>query len=385
MNTFRFLTILLTCSFVTLNASAQSEDLDSFDIYSSFDPASKLSVDYTDLDSLLNALVLDTGRSDRKRARLYHAQTGTRLKTSINRATVLEGNKFYFEVFVNNPENQQTLQKIRSRLESIPSITPLRLYSRDEQLAYWLNLYNTTLLDEIVKTYPERELEELLVGKQSILEEKLLVVAGVPLSLNDIQFGILKQNYDNNPLIMYGLHQGIIGSPNIRKTAYTGRNVYANLNDNAVEFINSNRGTESHSARVFRVSSLYQRNQVYFDHFETDLSRHLLQYLEGEAFDKLQSATTIEADIDDWTITDLYGSSRDFAGSFANSTGVLGSDTQYHGNSSNLALPKANPKYTPAVLAHLNKLKGKSSVERIGTVKIEELGTAKPAAKENDS
>ena len=65
------------------------------------------------------------------------------------------------------------------------------------------------MLNEIIEVYPKRDLKKLFRGKKSILDKKLLVVADVPLSLNDIQFTILKQNYDNNPLIIYGLYQGL--------------------------------------------------------------------------------------------------------------------------------------------------------------------------------
>ncbi len=384
MNKHRLLITLFFCTIFSFNVLAEIGDAEFRDAFSGFDPASKLSIDYTDLDSLLDALVLNTGRSNRKKARVSHAQTGTRLKTSTNRATVYEGNRFFFEVFVNNPQNKQILQNIRSRLESIPSITPLELYSSSEQLAYWINLYNTTLLDEIVKTYPERELQGLLVGEESVLSKKLLRVAGVPLSLNDIQYDILMRNYDSNPLLIYGLYQGIIGAPNIRKSAYTGKTVYADLNDNAREFINSNRGTESQNDRVFRVSSLYQRNSVYFDDFDTDLSRHLQQYLEGQELGKLQSATRIEADIDDWAVTDLYGSNRDFAGSFANNSGVLISDTLFHGNSAKVATRVAGDKYTPELLERLHELNRKRTEEQVGTVTIEELGTVPSTAPDID-
>jgi len=70
-------------------------------------------------------VVLNTGRSDRKKADPIRAQTGTRMKNKVNRATVNEGNRFYYEVFENSPDNQQTLHKIRTRLDSIPSVVPL--------------------------------------------------------------------------------------------------------------------------------------------------------------------------------------------------------------------------------------------------------------------
>lgn len=341
-----------------------------------FDDSSERVIDYTDLNSLLDALVLNMGRSDRKKASPQKSATGTRMKFSVNRATVNEGNRFYFEVFEDNEQNQQTLLRIRKRLESIPFITPLEKYSRDEQLAYWLNLYNVTILDEIVKIYPQRKLEDYLVGKDSILARKTLTVAGIPLSLNDIQFTILKQNYNGNPLILYGLYQGIIGGPNIRKTAYTGKYVYADLIDNAVVFINSNRGTEAKNAKVFRVSSFYQRNSAYFTDFQRDLRAHLLSYLEGEELDELKAAKKLKADINDWSVTDLYGNNRNLAGSFGTNNAALAGAAS--GENSSRYASQASPasRYSPAVLAHLQELRRKQEAEKTGTVTVEELGQA---------
>lgn len=298
------------------------------------------------------------------------------MKITINRSTINEGNRFYYEVFVDNEQNQQTLSTIRQRLERIPLASPLEKFSRDEQLAYWLNLYNVTIIDEIVKVYPERELEELLVGKDSILARKVLNVAGVPLSLNDIQFTILKQNYNSDPLILYGLYQGIIGGPNIRKEAFTAKYVYADLIDNAMEFINSNRGTESKNSKVFRVSSMYQRNAAYFKDFQPDLTSHLLTYLEGEEKSELAAARSIKADINDWTVTDLYGSSRDLGGSFGTNAAALagsvsgGNPSRYTGKTGTIS------RYNPAVLEHLNEINRKREEEKTGKVTVEEIGQA---------
>lgn len=342
--------------------------------FQGFDANSRLTIDYRDLDSLLDTVVLYTGRSDRKKADAARAPTGTRMKLKVNRSTVNEGNRFYFEVFANSPENQLTLRKIRTRLENIPSAVPLEKFSRDEQLAYWINLYNITILEQIAMVYPEPDLEDLLVGKDAILSKKILTVAGVPLSLDDIQFTILRQNYDNTPLVIYGLYQGIIGGPNIRKSAYTGKYVYADLIENAMEFINSNRGTESKNSRVFRVSSLYARNAAFFPDFEKDLTAHLLTYLEGEQVAQLQSARDIKTDINDWTVTDLYGSSRDLGASLATNSAALDGAAS-GGNSSRLTTKAAvTSRYNPEVLKHLNELNQKRTAERTGTVTIEEMG-----------
>jgi len=210
-----------------------------------FDADSKYAINYDDLTAMLKTVVVDVGRSSREKAAPSHAATGTRMKASVKRSTQNEANRFYYETFEGNDEAQQLLKGIQKSLEQVPTEVSLEYFSRDEQLAYWLNLYNVTVLNEIVQVYPKRNLKKILVGKKSIFSKKLLTVAGIPLSLNDIQYTILKQNYDNNPLIMYGLYQGNIGGPNIRKNAYTGKDVHRALTNNAIEFINSNRGTQS--------------------------------------------------------------------------------------------------------------------------------------------
>jgi hypothetical protein len=266
--------------------------------------------------------VVDAGPSSRVFAEPAPDITGTRMKAKIKK-TANEGNRFHYETFLNNEAGRQYLRRIQASLEQLPAETPLENFSRDEQLAYWLNLYNVTVLNEVIAAYPKRDLKKLVKGKRSIFSKKLLTVAGIPLSLNDIQYTILNQNYDNNPLIIYGLYQGIVGGPNIRPSAYTGDDVYRALENNAYEFINSNRGTFSNDEIIFLVSSLYDRNRAYFPDFDSDLSQHLLKYLDGKERTRLQAASTLKPDINNWTVTDLGVSRHELGGSLAHNNAAL--------------------------------------------------------------
>jgi hypothetical protein len=308
---------LLLCSSSFAAASQVPEP------FQASDEGSNYAIGYENLNTLLDAVVVDMGRSDRSKAPREQQPTGTRLKVKINRWTINEGNRFYYEAFVDNETARQQLDEVKQGIENATAEVGLKIFSRDVQLAYWLNLYNVTLLNEIVKIYPKNDLEDFLYGKNSILARKLLVVEGVSLSLNDIQYTILKQNYDGNPLVIYGLYQGIIGSPNIRGSAYTGKTVHDALTENAVVFINSNRGTAIKNAKKFRVSSFYERNEEFFPNFHTDLAAHLSQYLEGDELLALETASTLRADINDWTVTDLGGTRRQVGGSLANSGSAM--------------------------------------------------------------
>ncbi len=317
--------ILIFCGFWAMSQVADAADSAMIEAFQGFDDASKYVITYDDLTVVLKTVVVDVGRSSRKATKPTQATTGTRMKSSVKRSSANEGNRFYFETFKDNEEARQLLINIKTSLEQLPAEVPLEYFSRDEQLAYWLNLYNVTLLNEVVDVFPKSNLKKVLVGKKSVLSKKLLEVAGIPLSLNDIQFTILNHNYDNNPLIIYGLYQGIIGGPNIRKRAYTGNDVWRALTNNAIEFVNSNRGTYSSdkNGEVFRVSSLYGRNGSSFPDFNSDLSTHLMEYVEGWEQTMLAQATTLKPDINDWTITSLEGGYRDIGGSLATNSAAL--------------------------------------------------------------
>jgi hypothetical protein len=101
--------------------------------------------------------------------------------------------------------------------------------------------------------------------------------------------------------------------------------VWRALANNAIEFINSNRGTygSGKSTSVFQVSSLYDRAGLYFPDFNSDLSAHLTEYLEGNELAMLAKATKLKPDINDWTITSLAGNYREFGGSLATNKAAL--------------------------------------------------------------
>ena len=315
-------TILFFFGFFALYGAAGAAESTVPEPFQGFDADSTYAINYDDLTAVLKTVVIDMGISTRRVAQEGPEVTGTRMKVKIKK-TANEGNRFYFETFKDDEEAQQFLRDIQKSLEQLPAEAPLKHFSREEQLAYWLNLYNVTVLNEVIAVYPTKNLKKYTVGKKSIFDKKLLTVAGVPLSLNDIQFTILKQNYDNNPLVIYGLYQGIIGGPNIRKRAYTGADVMSALENNAYEFINSNRGTWGRDKGVFRVSSFYDRNRAYFPNFEADLTAHLEKHLTGTELTKLQAGLKMKANIHDWSVTDLVGTQQRIGGSFATSRAAL--------------------------------------------------------------
>lgn len=312
--------VLIVACNINSAAAFQSEIPEAF---RGQDDNSPYTISYDDYTTLLRTVVLDTGRSMRQSAPRARAKVGTRVKSKRNVYTAMEGNRVNYAEFKKD-KHLTVLQAIRESLEKVPAEVPLKLLSSKEQLAYWLNLYNITLIEQIAKNYPKTKLEDFLYDEDDgILSQKILNVAGVDLSLDDIQYNIVVGKFGYNPLIMYGFHQGIIGAPNIRREAFDGKNVMRQLEGNAEEFINSNRGVFEGKKGVMRVSTFYERNKNLFKDFDVDLRNHLLYYAESDYSYAIENAKRLRANIKDMSINDLTGGYRERGGSANTNSAAL--------------------------------------------------------------
>lgn len=332
MSLFKIVSLLIkfSCLFLLLSAPKYllAEDK-AYPQFSGYSPKSKLTINFEPVNILLESNVLDMGPSRRINADLDIPPIGTKLRNVFPRATHNESNRFTYEL-IKSPKQKSLVNDVKKYLESLPEKNNLNLYSKQEQLAYWLNLYNITLINEIVKRYPIVSLEKILTGPDSLLDKKLVNIGSLQLSLSDIQYGILDKNYNKEPLIIYGLYQGYIGSPNINKKAFSGKNVYKLLKNNATDFVNSNRGTNIDSLNSLEVSSYYARNADYFPNFSNDLKLHLLQFADETTQEIINKSDKIEPIINNWAITDLFGSKRVFGGAMStNSAASIGISRNY--------------------------------------------------------
>ena len=332
MSLFKIVSLLIKFSCLLLLLSAPkyllAEDK-AYPQFSGYSPKSKLTINFEPVNILLESNVLDMGPSRRKNAKLDKPPIGTKLRNVFPSATHNESNRFTYEL-IKSPKQKSLVNDVKKYLESLPKKNKLNLYSKQEQLAYWLNLYNITLINEIVKRYPIVSLEKILTGPDSLLDKKLVNIGSLQLSLSDIQYGILDKNYRKEPLIIYGLYQGYIGSPNINKKAFSGENVYKLLKNNATDFVNSNRGTKIDSLNSLEVSSYYARNADYFPNFSNDLKVHLLQFADKTTQEIINKSDKIEPIINNWAITDLFGSKRVFGGAMStNSAASIGISRNY--------------------------------------------------------
>lgn len=264
-------------------------------------PGSKYTISYADWDYVLANSVLKTGRSDRRPAsRATLKNTATRIKHGNTKATGLEGNRVLFNEF--DDRHRALLLAIRTDLEAVPDTMPLQNFDKSEQLAYWLNLHNVAVMLEVAKNYPIKNIKRIAVGKKSIWTKKNMSIGGVATSIEDIEKHIVG-NW-SNPLVLYGLFMGTVGSPNIRTKAFTAERLTEQLRENAAEFVNSLRGVRFWDDEA-RISLHYKMGAKFFPEFQRDVKKHMIQFADPLLAKKLAAAKRFNPKGYDWSIADL--------------------------------------------------------------------------------
>ena len=299
--------ILVTFLATPVSAGEEPGSADSFARFGSFTEGSELFVDHRVWNTVLEATVVVIRPSARRvSSRRSRPTSGTRVSRGSRPVAAPESNRVLFHLL--SKEHVELVAKYRRELEILPNHYPLADFDKNEQLAYWLNLHNAALFEQLARRYPISKLKSLRNGKKnkpSLWDEKLLTVEGVALSLNDIQNKILIRHW-SSPMLLYGLYQGAIGGPSLPNKAFSSENVHDLLSSTAAEFVNSKRGVKTWSGGA-SVSLLYEWCKAAFPDWENDLASHLAEIANSSRQADLASSKGFTAKLYDWRIADISG------------------------------------------------------------------------------
>lgn len=196
------------------------------------------------------------------------------------------------------PEDRKALTQY---LQQMQQLDP-RIYNRAEQKAYWINLYNALTVELILKNYPVESITKLGKGFFSFgpWDDKIAIIQGQKLSLNNIEHGILRAYYNDNR-IHYAVNCASISCPNLSVTAYTAANTEQLLEQGAKQYINHPRGVHFENGEL-TVSSIYHWYKDDFGGNDKSLISELKKYAKPALAKQLRN---YNGDIDhdyDWAL-----------------------------------------------------------------------------------
>ena len=180
--------------------------------------------------------------------------------------------------------------------------TAVTSFSRAQQRAFWINLYNASTVNLILEHYPLESITKISFSFFSFgpWDEELLTVEGEELSLNDIEHRILRPIW-RDPRIHYALNCASLGCPNLLPQAFTELNTESLLEQGARDYINHPRGADVQNDSII-LSKIYEWYQADFGANEAGVLLHLQQYSTKE---RLKFWPTDELEIEyqyDWRL-----------------------------------------------------------------------------------
>lgn len=184
---------------------------------------------------------------------------------------------------------------------------PVSRLARPEQMAFWINLYNALTVKVVLDHYPVESILKIGISPGFFSTgpwgARLATVEGERLSLDDIEHRILRPIW-KDPRIHYAVNCASVGCPNLRREAYAGRRIEAQLDGQARAYVNNWRGASFDGAAVY-VSSIYKWYVADFGGDEAGVLAHLRRYADRGLADRLAHTAKIASYQYDWALNDL--------------------------------------------------------------------------------
>ena len=151
-------------------------------------------------------------------------------------------------------------------LDLLSKNPPAANWSKNEQMAYWINAYNAYTIRLILDHYPVKSIKD--IGSKIKIPfvttpwaAKFFTIGDDKMSLDNIEHGTLRKKYDD-PRIHFTLVCASISCPRLRNEAYTADKLEAQMNDQGRDFLND--------ATKNKVGKTTAELSKYFDWYKGD-------------------------------------------------------------------------------------------------------------------
>ncbi|MEE8436590.1 MAG: DUF547 domain-containing protein, partial [bacterium] len=205
--------------------------------------------------------------------RIDHAQWGTFLRAYVEADGAGIHRIPYDRV---SPEHLALLERYLARMEAVP----ISRYAREEQFAYWINLYNAATVRLVLAHYPLESILKLDISPGWFSfgpwEKKLLTIEGERLSLGDIEHRILRPIW-RDARVHYAVSCLALGCPNLPARPLTRENSEALLEAGARTYVNHPRGARVEGG-LLTVSKIYNWFSADFGGNPAEVIAHLKRY-----------------------------------------------------------------------------------------------------------
>ncbi len=170
---------------------------------------------------------------------------------------------------------KKDVKKLDEYLASVSANPPARNWSKDEKLAYWINAYNAFTVKLILNNADNGIASIKDIGPKTQVpfvntpwDIKFIEIDGKKYDLNNIEHGIIRKEYKNDPRYHFALVCAAESCPRLRNEAYTAKKLNKQLEEEAEVFLN-NREKNKIGKDGVAISPLFK---WYSNDFEREMS-----------------------------------------------------------------------------------------------------------------
>ncbi len=151
--------------------------------------------------------------------------------------------------------------KLEAYLKTLSEHAPDRgTWSKQEQLAYWINAYNAFTVKLVSDNYPTKSIRDLgpkfkIPGLKTVWHYKFFQIGGKDSSLDEIEHGILRKEFDE-PRIHFAINCASVSCPPLLNEAYTAEKLEAQLDRVARGFL-ADKSRNKITADKAEISSIF--------------------------------------------------------------------------------------------------------------------------------
>ncbi len=179
-------------------------------------------------------------------------------------------------------------------------------YTREQQFAYWVNLYNALTIRAVLDAYPIESIRDVDISPGLFAsgpwDADLISIEGEDVTLNDIEHRIVRPIW-SDPRVHYVLNCASIGCPNLGERAFEADQLEQMLNDAARDYINSPHGARIEAGTLI-ASRIYDWFHEDFGEGEEDIIAHFRRYAEPDLAEALMASENIDGYEYDWALND---------------------------------------------------------------------------------
>jgi len=196
-----------------------------------------------------------------------------------------------------NPKN---LSQYLKQTASINEET-FKRWSKNEQLAFLINLYNAQTLDLIAENYPIQSIKDIAGDSGGPWEQPIVTLFGEEITLNALEHEVIRENYPE-ARVHFALVCAALGCPKLINEPYQPQILHKQLDQQTKVFLmDSDKNSIDTNEKVLRISPI-------FDWFKEDFikqSGSAVEFVNPYFGNQATEEFKIEYTDYNWSLNDL--------------------------------------------------------------------------------